>query len=108
MRKAALPLLLLALAGCHEEDELTIFNTGTEPVFVDIAWDEGDYDWYDHHHHRFIELPAGAIYNDDFGSVREMDVIITRKSDGLLLFADDFDSEDFADDHGDIEIAVNP
>lgn len=109
MRSAA-AILLLALAGCHDEDELTVINTGSESVLVDVDWTHGgDYGWYDHdHHHRLVEVPPGGIFNDEFGFVEDMDVIIYRKSDGLILFAADFDAEDFDDDHGDIEISVTP
>jgi hypothetical protein len=107
-RRAA-ALALLALAGCHDEDELTIHNTGGEPVLVEIDWETSDSEWYwTRDHDRFVEIPAGGVYHDDFGFVREMDVVIVRKSDGLLLFAGDFDAEDFEEDHGDIEITVNP
>ena len=108
MRRAA--LALLALAGCHDEDELTIVNVGDETVLVELSWhDGGGYYWYDgDHHHDFIELPPGGIYHDDVGYVDELDVVIFRKSDGLILLADDFDAEDFDDDHGHVELTVDP
>ena len=106
MRRVAV-VALLALAGCHDEDELTVINAGSEAVLVDISWDESEGYWR-RDHHRFVEVPAGAIYNDHFGFVQEMDVVITRKSDGLILFAEDYDAEDFDDDHGDVEITVTP
>jgi hypothetical protein len=107
--RAAALAALLALAGCHDEDELTVVNAGSEAVLLDLSWDEGDaYEWYDGHHHRLVELPPGAIYHDDLGTVGELDVVIVRKSDGLILFADEFDAEDFDDDHGHVEITVTP
>src|SRR5262245_38812709 len=102
LRALALAVAALALPACHDEDELIVVNDGAEPVLIEIAWDEGD-DYYGYDdHHRFVELPAGGIYKDDFGTVYDMDVLIYRKSDGLILFAADFDAEDFDDDHGDI------
>lgn len=108
MRRAAV-LALLALAGCHDEHELTVLNAGDEAVLIDISWEEGDAGWYGRRdRHRFVELPPGAIYHDDFGFVQDMDVLIFRKSDGLILFAEDYDGEDFDDDHGHVEITVIP
>jgi hypothetical protein len=109
MRRAALAVALLALAGCHDEDELTVVNAGAEPVLVDVSWEDGGSDWsWRRDRHRFIELAPGAIYHDDFGSVQDLEVVILRKSDGLILFAEDFDAEDFDDDHGHVEITVTP
>jgi hypothetical protein len=109
MRRAAAALALLALAACHDENELTVVNAGAEPVLVDISWEESDGEWVRRRdRHRFVEVPAGGIYNDDFGRVGDMDVVIYRKSDGLILFAEDYDAEDFDDDHGDVEIIVSP
>lgn len=105
-RAAAVALAALALAGCHDEDELSVFNTGSEAVIIDLEyWDGG---WYGDDHHRLVELPAGGVYTKDLGYAAEMDIVIFRKSDGLILFAGDFDAEDFDDDHGHVEIFVNP
>jgi hypothetical protein len=108
MRRAA-AFALLALAACHDEDELTVVNVGSEAVLVDISWEESNGEWYRRRdRHRFVEVPAGGIYNDEFGVVGDMDVVVYRKSDGLILFAEDYDADDFQDDHGHVEITVSP
>ena len=45
---------------------------------------------------------------EEYGSVDEMDVFITVEATGQVLFAASFDGGDFSDDHGRIEIIVNP
>ena len=106
MRRAgAAALFALALAGCHDEDEISVINAGTEAVIVDLEYWDG---WYGRERHRVVELPGGAIYNKELGEPDEVDVLIYRKSDGLILFAADYDADDFDDDHGHVEITVNP
>jgi hypothetical protein len=105
-RAWAVAFAALALAGCHDEDEVTVVNTGSEAVIIDLEYEDGD--WYGDDRHKLVELPAGAIYNKELGSVYEMDILIYRKSDGLILFAADYDAEDFEDDHGHVEIFVEP
>lgn len=104
MRAAA--LLALALAGCRDEDELTVINAGAEPALIEIEWDEGG--TWTRRHDRFVELPAGGLYHKELGRVYDLEVVIRRKSDGLLLFAADYDAEDLDDDHGHVEITVEP
>lgn len=104
--RPALLLLLLAASGCRDEDEISILNTGAEPVLAEIEWRQGD--WGSERRRRFVEIPAGAVYSRELGWVDELDVLIRRKSDGLILFAEDYDAEDLDDDHGHVEIAVTP
>lgn len=110
LRLAGLAAAVLLLPACHDEDELQVTNLGASPVLVDVAVDEHD-PWCecggDHDHHLF-EVPPGATVVVDLGHVDEADVLITRRSDGLVLFYDEFDGDDFEDDHGKIEIAVSP
>ena len=110
MRLAGLAAAVLLLPACHDEDELQITNLGASTVLVDVSWEEhADWcgcGWDDGH--RLYEVPPGATITRDFGHVHDMDVLITRQSDGLVLFYEDFDAEDFDDDHGKIEVAVNP
>jgi hypothetical protein len=107
-RTLAAALALVALAGCHSEDELTIINAGAEPVLADLEWRrDSTWDWNDRRH-RLVEIPAGGIYSDDVGQVAKLNVLIFRKSDGLVLLSDDFEADDFDDDHGHIEITVTP
>jgi hypothetical protein len=106
LRALAVAFAALALAGCHDEDEITVFNQGSETVIVDLEYWDGD--WWEDDHHRVVELPAGAVYTKDVGRAYEVDILIYRKSDGLILFAADYDGEDFEDDHGHVEIVVNP
>jgi hypothetical protein len=94
---------LAALSGCHDEPEVLVHNQGTQPVIVEIIAD----DWDGGHDHDVFELPAGGLFKDDYPA-DEVEVIISRKSDGLILFASVFDGEDFEDDHGTIEIVVTP
>lgn len=106
LRALAVAFAALAIAGCHDEDEITVFNQGSEPVIVDLEYWEGG--WYGDDEHRVVELPPGAVYTKDVGAAYEVDILIYRKSDGLILFAADYDADDFEDDHGHVEIFVNP
>jgi len=110
LRPAGLLAALLLLPACHGEDELQVTNLGGSAVLVDVAVDEHD-PWCecgrDHDHHLF-EVPPGATVVVEVGHVDEMDVLITRQSDGLILFYDEYDADDFDDDDGKIEIAVSP
>lgn len=105
----AAALFCLAFAGCHDEDEISVVNAGGQAVLVAIEWDSGGGDgWNDGRRRRFLEVPAGGIYQDEFGHVSILEILITRKSDGAVLLAEEFDADDFDDDHGHIEIFVTP
>jgi len=95
---------VLAISGCHKDPEVLVQNSGSQPALVEVIADD---DYYGDHEHDLFELPPGAIFKNDYRG-REVEVIISRKSDGLLLFAAVFDAEDFEDDHGTIEIVVTP
>jgi hypothetical protein len=95
---------VLALCGCHDEPEILVHNQGGQPALVEIISD--DFTWHDREH-DLIELAPGAIYTNDYPG-DEVEVLIWRKSDGLILFAAVYDREDFEDDHGTIEIVVTP
>lgn len=103
-------VLLLALAGCHSDDAITVINTGAEPVLVKLEWRGGrSWDWtWSEDDDRHFEVPAGGIVTEKVGRPEEVDVLILRKSDGLVLLADDFEQDDFESDHGHIEITVAP
>ncbi|HYE99111.1 MAG TPA: hypothetical protein VEJ18_09390, partial [Planctomycetota bacterium] len=83
---------------------------GTSTVLVDVSWEEhadgctGGWD----DGHRLYAVPPGETLVRRFGHVHDIDVLITRPSGGLVLFYDEFDADDFSDDHGKIEIAVSP
>jgi hypothetical protein len=94
----------LALFGCHDEPEILVHNQGSQPAIVEIVSD--DFTWRKRQH-DLVELPPGAIYKNDYAG-DEVEVVIWRKGDGLILFASVFDREDFADEHGTIEIVVIP
>ncbi len=100
-------LLLLALSACHDEDEISVVNAGGQAVLVDLEWDHGD-GWGEGRRHRLVEVPAGGIFHDEVGRVRDLEILIYRKSDGAILFAEDYDGDDFDDDHGHVEITVTP
>ncbi len=104
LKRSAALAALLALAGCDDRDhDLLITNTGTQPVIVEVASDDS----WNRNDHDIFEVPAGATFREDYDS-GNVEVFIFRKSDGLILFAADFDREDFEDDHGTIEITVTP
>jgi hypothetical protein len=97
--------LAIALAGCAGDDsEILVLNQGSQDVIVDVeidaGWRSGDDD--------LAVVPAGGIYKEDFPSADEVDVFITRRSDGMILYAASFDRKDFEDEHGTIEIIVAP
>jgi hypothetical protein len=101
-------LLLLAAAAllpaCGSRDSLYIQNIGTDTVIVSVSLDEP----YDGHDHDVFEVPAGTAAKKRYENGVDLEVLIYRKSDGLILFADDFDREDFEDEHSTIEITVSP
>ena len=102
-------LFVLALGGCHSDDELLVQNIGTQTVLVEVIFTYGSTDYTgEEHDHEFFQVPPGGLVVQDYGAVSDMDVFITRTSDGLLIFADSFDGGDFEDDHGRIEIVVSP
>ncbi len=106
MRRAAfLVLAALGLPACHGRDnEIFIANGGAGTAIVEIFedCDCGDHDV------GIVELAPGGSIKIDFHSATEVTVIIRRQSDGTLLFLDDFDEDDFDDEHGKIEIYVVP
>lgn len=110
MVPAARVLVLLAAAvlipACDggEDQELLIRNIGAGPVMVQIHHEDasGDDDV------DLFEIAAGSTFIRDYDGDTDVDVLITRKSDGLVLFSAGFDREDFDDDDGTIEIVVNP
>ena len=105
MRGAVALLAALALPACrfNDDHELYVANQGLVPIVVDVHADG----YYGHDDDVFVVPPGGAI-KEDYGVVDEMDVLIFRQSDYLLLFAANFDYDDFEDDHDTIEIYVTP
>lgn len=108
MRRLALALLVLAAtqAACHSDYELYILNVGDESIVVDVQDYDGGYYESGHGHDVFI-VPARTAILESYDSPN-LDVLIFRNSDGLILFADGFDKHDFEDDHGKIEITIQP
>ena len=107
MRTIILTTVILAAtqAACHSEYELYVQNAGNESIVVTVEIQKGGYGSRDDDD-VFIVSANSAIL-EEYRSPN-LDVLITRNSDGLILFADDFDKKDFKDDHGKIEITVQP
>lgn len=110
MRKIAPLLLISALAGCRDRDinELLIHNLGSVTVVVDVIY-EKDRLWKSSSDRRDIfEVPPNSLAERDYPRLEEMDIVITRKFDGALLFVGEFDQEDFSDEHGELDIFIYP
>jgi len=108
MRRTLAVLFAFAvLPACHDRDHnsLLVHNQGTSTVVVDLTYKvylDGN------SRHSSSLVSAGTIFEDDLPIVRELHVVITRVSGGAILFKDDFNHDDFRDDHGRIEIVVFP
>ena len=113
-RRFAGLLALSALLGCDRTpNELLVQNSGTQTVVVNVDYtrSEDGFGQYGsrRRHHSAFEADPGQIKVGEYRSgIRDMDVVISRKSDGLVLFSDSFDERDFDRDHGRIEITVFP
>jgi hypothetical protein len=107
---ALLAAAALSVSGCHEwQDRLRVTNLGAEEVLVELDWWE--YDSCGCHVHRHLTsytLPAGDSALTRHGWVQDLTVLVTRVSDGSLVFSGSFDGSDFSADHGSIEIDVFP
>lgn len=115
MNRTALALLaVLIIPACnhgHHDDadhQVTVSNLGDEPALVKITHERAE--WYGGGHEDTFtyELAAGDQRLDVFPSTHEVKIYITRKSDGMVLFAENIDLNDFDrhDDH--VWITVNP
>lgn len=109
----ALGLLLAAagsLPGCHEwQDRLRVTNLGVEEVLVELDWWEYDSCGCGAHQHlASYSLPAGESALTRHGWVQDLTVLVTRVSDGSLVFSGSFDEFDFSGNHGSLEIDVFP
>lgn len=102
MRYALVALAALALAGCHDDtwwnNELIVFNDGSTGVDVRVEID-GHVDFY-------VVWPGDAV--SIFSGNAGQNVVITRISDGSLLFSAWYSDGDFEDSHGDIKVTVYP
>jgi hypothetical protein len=111
LRRIAVVLALAAVVpACDTDDagdqEITITNNTGVAVFVDIevenSWSSSDAD------DDSALLQTGQVYNEDFEGADEVEVRVTRVSDGTLVFHAKYDVDDFDDEDGEIHITLNP
>jgi len=96
MKRAALAALLAAsLSGCIDHDkELVVENRGSEPVLVDVTQEHDPWSFQQDDHWNF-ELDGFLSWVGRFASVESVQLIVRRKSDGALLYANEFSLGDF-------------
>ena len=107
--RSLVPLLvLLSISGCDRTpNELFINNVGTSTAVVSVDYHKTDGSRPRHVHQDFT-VDAGRFIVGEYHRLDSMDVVITRQSDGVLLFQASYDQKDFDDEHGRIDILVNP
>lgn len=110
-RAGMLLALALLIPSCTEEDagdqEITVVNNTASALIVEVDADV-DNNWGEDVDDDIAILQAGQIYSEKFKGADEVNVRITRQSDGVVLFAAEYDVDDFADEDGEIRITVNP
>lgn len=110
-RLLALGLAAAVLPACGE-NKIWVQNEGGSDARVDVYWTTDHEDpflgirWTEDHDDSWLVSPGQSAGKSYPSSVLE--VRIVRASDGLTLFEDDFEYEDFRDEHSRIEITVVP
>lgn len=107
---AILAVLIIPACGHDDDDDntVTITNTGDGTAMVHIEHERAE--WYGGgtEHEDDFELPSGLQQTLSYDWTHEVRVRIRRKSDGLLIFSEDYDPDDFDRHDQRIWIAVNP
>jgi hypothetical protein len=104
----ALPFLF---TGClalfaDRDRELVVVNNTASAIIVDVDVEGGT--WYDDDDEDREIIYPGGIFSEKYPGASEVEVRVIRLSDGALLFASDYDADDFEDEDGEIVITVNP
>lgn len=106
MTAARIAGLLLALAlvpSCRFRDNefnLIVSNTGSEPAIVYVDINDDDLDVF--------TVQPGKQLLADWHHVFEVDVFITRSSDGEIIYAASLDDDDLDDDDESLFVTVSP
>ena len=105
-------LFLCALAGCDKTpNEILFDNRGFQTAVVDVTYraSSSSDDWTGgEERQQLFEVAAGTIAVGEYPDIDDMDVLITRKIDGMVLFHASYTQKDFRHDHSRIEITVYP
>lgn len=105
-----LPLLLLAAAvlpaceGPRDDVRVTVFNQGAVSVRMRTDVEQSSSD--DEEDEAVIT--AGSSASFEYDHVRRLKLGVWRESDGLVLFAADWDEEDLRREDDFISVTVNP
>lgn len=112
LRRAGILLTLaLLIPSCSTDDageqEIIVVNNTGSALIVDIDADV-DNNWGQDVDDDIAILQPGQTYKEQFEGADEVNVKITRQSDGVVLFSAEYDIDDFEDEDGEILITVNP
>jgi hypothetical protein len=105
----ALPVLFCGCLSLLEDQdrELVVVNNTASAIIVDVDVKSGS--WYDGDEDEDHEVVyPGGIFSEDYPGAGEVEIRVIRVSDGALLFAAEYDADDFEDEDGEIVITVNP
>lgn len=112
MMAAILAVLVLPACGSRDDDDddnqLTVVNAGLAAVTVAIEHEEDDWFGGGSKHHDDYELGAGSSRTDVYPWTHQVRIQVRRKSDGLLLFSERYDFDDFEEHRQHVWITVTP
>lgn len=103
-------LLLAALpAGCIDHDhEIAVQNCGNQEILVDVQKEYGPWSVRRDDHEQTPVLGFSAWVGHYTSQIEKITIVVWRKSDGTLLYANRFRESDFGDYHNHIVIPVYP
>lgn len=110
-RTGLLLTLALLIPACSSDDagdqEIIVVNNTSSVLIIEVDAD-ADNNWGEDVDDDLAILQPGQTYSEEFEGADEVNVKITRQSDGKVLFTAEYDLDDFEDEDGEILITVNP
>ena len=107
-RLAWAALLAVCWTGCIDRDnELIIDNGGHQPVLVDIRREYHPLSLR-RDEHEVAEVVGFSAFVGKYASFERMRLLVSRKSDGAILYAGSLSESDFDDWNGHIRFTVYP
>jgi hypothetical protein len=96
---------LLVSSGCEEQadSKLIIHNQGTQTAVLSVEYDGGSGVFF-----KEDLLEPGTTFIRSYPDLVRLDVLITRRSDGLMLVRDVYTSADLHGDDEELVLAIRP